>query len=94
MKHDKLTVHIRAVHRRLQSILHVACATRYIADSHTATRRRALINTVLERRLLAGTTVHIAAVEVEVASRVEVLVIGLVQAAVVSGTGDAGCACR
>ena len=93
-KHGKLTVHSPAVHRRFQLVLHIARAIRRIADSHTARRRRALINTVLERRLFVRATNDITAVEVEVAARVEALAVGLVHAAVVAGAGDAGCACR
>jgi hypothetical protein len=86
------TIHSPTVHRRLQLVLHIASAILRKANSHTARRRRALINTVLERRLLARATDHITAVEVEVAARVEVLVVGLVYATVVAGAGDAGCA--
>ena len=70
-KHGKLTVHSPAVHRRFQLILHIARVIRRIADSHTARRRRALINTVLERRLFVRATNDITAVE-------EVLVADLV----------------
>jgi hypothetical protein len=87
------TIYVRTVHRRLQCVLHVARTTSRVANSHTACRGRTLVNTVLETRLLARATRHITAVEVEVASRVEVLAVGLVHAAIIAGAGNSSSAC-